>query len=431
MTNQNAVEKKEIRLHKKYFPLFDDDCPARYYIVTGGRGSGKSFAISLSGGKGLISSKIAKNTLYLRQTLVSAHISIIPEFYQKLELLGCAEFVDCGKTNIRFPATGSQIYFRGIQTSRGSNEANLKSVKDVARVIIDEAQELVDEPTFERIDLSLRDTEVQNRVVLSLNPTDKQHWIYKRFFEKAGVPEDFNGIVGDVCYIHTTFEDNRNNLSEDFLRIAEKCKNDDPEKFDNIFLGLWRGDKEGALWSDAMISPYRVKNAPELDRIVVAVDPAVTGHKNSDETGIVVAGKKRIRGEMHYYVLEDNSLRGSPETWARAAVSIYSEKEADKVVAEVNNGGDLVEATIKGIDRSIAYKAVRATRGKIRRAEPIAALYERGVVHHVGIFPELERQMRNYNGEEKEYSPDRMDALVWALTELMQSGSGSAPILAR
>ena len=431
MKTTDNVEKVKIKLHEKYFPLFDSNCPARYYLVTGGRGSGKSFAVSLSGVNGLILSKVAKNTLYLRQTLVSAHISIIPEFIQKLELLGCEEFADCEKQNIRFLPNGSMIYFRGIQTSRGSNEANLKSVKDVTRVIIDEAQELVDETAFDRIDLSLRDAEVQNRVVLSLNPTDKQHWIYKRFFEKPDVPEDFNGIIGDVCYIHTTFEDNRKNLSSDFLRIAEKCKNEDREKFDNIFMGLWRGDKEGALWSDSMISPYRVKNAPDLDRIVVAIDPAVTGSKNSDETGIVVAGKKRIRGEMHYFILEDNSLRASPETWARAAASLYSEKDADKVVAEVNNGGDLVEATIKSINRNIAYKGVRATRGKIRRAEPIAALYERGIVHHVGIFPELERQMRNYNGEEKGYSPDRMDALVWALTELSQSGGGSAPVLSR
>lgn len=429
--NPRKAEQVRINLCKKYAPLFDDECPARYYLVTGGRGSGKSFAIALACGRGLISEKRSKNTLYLRQTLVSAHISIIPEFYQKLELLGCGRFVECGKTNIRFAPTGSMIFFRGIQTSRGSNEANLKSVKDVCRVIIDEAQELVSEPAFERIDYSLRDIESRNRVILSLNPTDKTHWIYKRFFERPGISEDFNGIVGDVCYIHTTYLDNLANLSSDFVDLAKRCEYEDIEKYNNIFMGCWRGDKEGALWSEDMISNYRVAAAPpDLDRIVVAVDPAVTGNATSDETGIVIAGRKRVRGTVHYYVLDDKSLRASPDGWSKAVVGSYFSFQADRVVAEVNNGGDMVECTLRGIDRRISYRAVRATRGKVRRAEPIAALYERGLVHHVGNFAKLEYQMRNYNGSEKDYSPDRMDALVWALTELSQSGAGSAPILA-
>lgn len=421
----------KIKLNRKYAPLFDQNCPARYYLVTGGRGSGKSFGVSLSSGNDLVSSPFSKNTLYLRQTLVSAHISIIPEFYQKIELLGCGDLVNCSKTEILFRPTGSKIFFKGIQTSRGSNEANLKSVKDVARVIIDEAQELVDELAFDRIDFSLRDTQVQNRVILSLNPTDKEHWIYRRFFEAAGVPDDFNGVIGNVCYIHTTFYDNKANLSQDFLDIAEKCRVEDIEKFNNIFLGLWRGNTEGALWTSDMINPYRVASTPpDLDRVVVAVDPAVTGNKDSDETGIVVVGKKRIKGVTHYYVIDDKSLRGSPDTWAKSVINAYYQYEADRVVAEVNNGGDLVESTLRGADKRISYKSVRATRGKVRRAEPIAALYERGLVHHVGTLANLEYQLKNYNGSEKGYSPDRMDAAVWGLTELHNSGSGSAPILA-
>lgn len=426
-------EEKQIKLHKKYFPLFDDSCPTRYYIVTGGRGSGKSYGVSLSEGRRLMAGRVAKNTLYLRQTLVSAHMSIIPEFYQKLEILGCGAFAECGKTDIKYKLNGSKIYFRGIQTSRGSNEANLKSIKDVVRVIIDEAQELVDEAAFDRIDLSLRDTEVQNRVILSLNPTDKEHWIYKRFFEKPGVDDEFNGVVGNVCYIHTDYRDNIANLSPDFVKIAEQCKSEDVEKYNNIWLGKWRGDNSDALWTSSMIDSCRVSKAPDsLDKIVVAVDPAVTGGKDSDETGIVVAGCKRVRGELHYYVLSDRSMRGSPDSWAKAVAGAYREYEADRVVAEVNNGGDLVEATLRGASSEwMSYRSVRASRGKIVRAEPIAALYERGLVHHVGHFTEMEYQMRNYNGVEKSYSPDRMDALVWALTELSNSGMGSRPILAK
>lgn len=432
-TQSRAIEpeKLNINLNWKYAPLFDENCPARYYIVTGGRGSGKSYGVSLAEGTRLISSYGARHTLYLRQTLVSAHISIIPEFWEKVELLGCRKFAERGKTEILYRPSGSKIMFRGIQTSRGSNEANLKSIKDVSKVIIDEAQEVVDKKVFERIDFSLRDTEARNRIVLSLNPTDKNHWIYDRFFKKRGVDDDFNGILDDTCYIHTTYLDNLPNLSPDFIAAAQRMEREDIEEYNNIFLGLWRGDTEGALWTDDMISPHRVQSAPaDLERIVVAVDPAVTGSEKSDETGIIVVGRKRIKGDWHYFVIDDRSLRGSPDTWARAVVSAYNTHEADRVVAEVNNGGDLVETTIRAIENRISYRDVRATRGKVRRAEPVAALYERGKVHHVGNFPHLEYQMRNYNGQEKTYSPDRMDALVWGITALSGAGSGSGAILA-
>jgi phage terminase large subunit-like protein len=197
--------------------------------------------------------------------------------------------------------------------------------------------------------------------------------------------------------------------------------------------GEWVDDNENALWKrSTMIDPYRVLQAPaNLDRIVVGVDPAVTQKEKSDRTGIVVAGCKRIRGEMHYYVLDERSLIGSPREWAATAINAYHEFDADRIVAETNQGGDMVEQTIRNIDRSIAYRGVRASRGKIVRAEPIAELYERGKVHHVGEFPALEDEMCEYCGFENEKSPDRMDALVWALTELSNRGTGSSAILAK
>jgi phage terminase large subunit-like protein len=153
----------------------------------------------------------------------------------------------------------------------------------------------------------------------------------------------------------------------------------------------------------------------------------VTSAAGSDETGIVVAGIKKGRNgaDSHYYVLEDATMKGTPSEWAKAVTDAYWYYNADRVVAEVNNGGDLVEQNIRSADRQVSFKAVRATRGKVLRAEPIAALYERGLVHHVGEFPLLEDQMCNYTGEPDEKSPDRMDALVWALTMLSTSGSGS------
>ena len=174
---------------------------------------------------------------------------------------------------------------------------------------------------------------------------------------------------------------------------------------------------EGALWNANLIDKSRISEKKELSQIIVAVDPAVTANANSDETGIVVVGKDY---NNHYYVLEDLSGRHPPEKWGRIAVNAFYEWEADRIVAEVNNGGDLVERLIRNIDNQISYRSVRATRGKILRAEPISALYEQERVHHVGVFSELESQMCSYTGDTNS-SPDRLDALVWGLTELSKS----------
>lgn len=172
-------------------------------------------------------------------------------------------------------------------------------------------------------------------------------------------------------------------------------------------------DVPGALWTWAMLDNR--KTAPDLTRVVVAVDPAVTSGEESDETGIVVAG---LGVDGRGYVLADRSCRLSPDGWARRAVQAFDDYEAGLVVAEVNNGGDLVEQTIRTVRRTIPYRKVHASRGKQVRAQPVAALYEQGRVSHVEAFPELEEQLTTWTPESGE-SPDRLDALVWALTELM------------
>lgn len=171
---------------------------------------------------------------------------------------------------------------------------------------------------------------------------------------------------------------------------------------------------EGALWSIDMIDKTRVRDSPsDLGRVVVAIDPAVTSNEKSDETGIVVAGANGPES----YVLADRTMKASPNDWAKRAVALYWRYQADAIVAEVNNGGDLVETIIRSIDSRVRVKSVRASRGKAIRAEPVAALYERGLVHHVGSFPELEEQMTTWEPSHVK-SPDRIDALVWALTDL-------------
>ncbi len=212
-----------------------------------------------------------------------------------------------------------------------------------------------------------------------------------------------------------TFE-NEQNLAESALEMLRS-------KYEGTTLGRQElhaeiiDDVDGALWSAELIDGKRTDKDVELQKIIVAIDPAVTANKNSDETGIIVVGKD-FNG--NFYVLEDLSGRHSADKWARIAINAFYDWQADMIVAEVNNGGDLVERLIRNIDTNIAYRSVRATRGKILRAEPIAALYEQGRVHHVGFFGELESQMLSYTGESNS-SPDRLDALVYGLSELSKS----------
>lgn len=215
--------------------------------------------------------------------------------------------------------------------------------------------------------------------------------------------------------------DNFANLAGTFLTAIE-------ERYAGTRLGRQELEGEvlddipGALWTRDCIDNNRRTAAPkDLQRIVIAVDPATTSNEGSDETGLVAVGiGKDIDGYSRGYVLADRSLRGTPDEWARAAVSLYREYEADRIVAEKNQGGEMVEAVIKAVDRNVPVTLVHASRGKHVRAEPISALYEQGRVHHVGRFDELEDQMclfsRDY--DRANGSPDRVDALVWGLAAL-------------
>ncbi len=182
-------------------------------------------------------------------------------------------------------------------------------------------------------------------------------------------------------------------------------------------------DVPGALWSRALIEETRWpvhKAVPDLVRIAIAIDPAVSTGEDADETGIIVAGKD---ANGHGYVLADRSGRYPPTEWARTAIALYRQHKADRIVAEVNNGGDMVEATIRMVDPNVSYTKVHASRGKVIRAEPAAALYEQSRIHHVGAFPTLEDQMcgftTDFDRKAAGFSPDRVDALVWALSDLL------------
>jgi phage terminase large subunit-like protein len=224
--------------------------------------------------------------------------------------------------------------------------------------------------------------------------------------------------------------DNADNLAGSFLTNIR-------ETYEGTRLGRQElyaeilDDNPGALWNMEQLEKLRVVSAPALKRVVGGIDPAVTSHEDSDETAIIFAGRApcRCKGagkiEDHAFIIEDISGIYTPDQWAKAAAAGYHRHRCDRIVAEVNNGGEMVESTLRTLgDDDLSYKAVHASRGKQIRAEPIAALYEQGKVHHVGMFSKLEDQMTQWNPMTDKRSPDRLDALVWALTELMLDDYG-------
>lgn len=227
-------------------------------------------------------------------------------------------------------------------------------------------------------------------------------------------------LVKDPTCVVTTGStyDNRSNLAAPFFQQIVSA-------YEGTRLGRQElnaeilEDVEGALWSWAMIDDNRRADVPDIQRLVVGVDPAATNTENSDETGIAAVAQGT---DGDFYVLADLSAKDSPAGWGRRAVEALRDRGGDRIVGEVNNGGDMVEHVVRSVDPYVPFRAVRATRGKAKRAEPVAALYEQGRVHHVGIFAELEDQMVTFDPAAKgQASPDRMDALVWAITDLVES----------
>ena len=212
--------------------------------------------------------------------------------------------------------------------------------------------------------------------------------------------------------------DNAKHLAPTFLTEITR-------RYDGTSLGKQELDGEvvdtrvNGLWQRHWLAQGRLTSRPEMNRIVVAVDPPVTSTAGSDSCGIIVAG---LTPDNRGVVLADRTIQGrDPQTWARAAIAAYRDYEADRIIAEVNQGGDLVVMVLKQVDPNVPVKKAYASRGKWSRAEPIAALYAEGRIHHLGEFPELERQMCDFgiDGLSNGRSPDRLDALVWAFTELM------------
>ena len=218
------------------------------------RGSGKSFAVTVF--LALLTYEKNNRVLFTRYTMTSASMSIIPEFVEKLNLMGVIENFEVTKYEIKNKVTGSSIYFSGIKTASGDQTAKLKSISGVNTFVLDEAEELMEEDNFDKIDYSIRSKVSANRVLLILNPTTKEHWVYQRFFQNRGIADGFNGSKDGVTYIHTTYLDNAEHLSESFVKQVEEMKIRRPNKYQHQIMGGWLQKAEGVVFEDWQIGQF-------------------------------------------------------------------------------------------------------------------------------------------------------------------------------
>ena len=316
---------------------------------------------------------------------------------------------------------GSEIWFGGLDDKdRVEKVLGL----EYSTIYINEASQ-VSYHAFSTAQTRLaQKTNLVNKMYIDCNPPTKSHWLYSYFFKKEDPDTHLPLRNPDIFQqMRMNPEGNKENLPDGYIETILDGLTDRKRK--RFKEGLWLDDIEGALWTRQMIDENRVQSAPSLIRIVVGVDPAVTSGEGSNDTGIIVVGLSPIG---HCYVLRDSSLNGTPFAWATAVDKAFTHSNADRVIGEVNNGGDLVEVNLRTVNKNIPYTSVHASRGKQIRAEPVAALYEQGRVHHVGEFPALEDQLTEWTPLDK--SPDRLDALVWAVTFLLGlDGDGAKPTM--
>lgn len=329
-----------IQLNRKYLPLINND--TRYFVLTGGRGSAKSFSTSLLLTK--LSIEEPQKILYTRYTMVAAHLSIIPEFIEKINLYGANDLFKINKTEIVNETIGSSIVFKGIKTSSGDQTAALKSLHGVTTWVLDEAEELIDEATFDKINLSIRAKGVQLRVILILNPATKEHWIYKRFFEGKGVNEGFNGIKDDTTYIHTTYLDNILNLDQSFLSQVEQIKLNQPDKFKHIIMGGWLNKAEGVIFTNWEIGEFdnSIPNVFGQD-YGFSIDPSVLINVAIDK------GKKIIY--VNECFCKPGMTTSDIETENKRYCNnklIIADSAEPRLIDELNRKGLNIKAAVKG-----------------------------------------------------------------------------------
>ena len=409
LTKLTSIQKKALQLFRQ--PL------AREFLLVGGSRSGKSFiiihkqlqlAVQHPGSRHLIARfhfNHAKNSIW-RDTLRKVVKLCYPD--SKMTWRATDLYLELDN--------GSQIWVAGLD-DHDRTEKILGM--EFLTVFLNEASQIsYDAYSLIKTRLAQKINKVTPLLFVDANPPSKKHWIYQIFIQHIE-PEE-NTTLNTTRYGHLTMNPDQNlaNISKHYMATLDSLPLRKRKRFRD---GEFANDNEGALWTDDLINGTRLRRNADgtlpvsLKRIVVAIDPAVSSKVTSDETGIVVAG---LGFDDHLYVLDDATGTYSPNQWAQRAIALYHQYQADRIVGEVNNGGDMIETILRSVDAKIPYKGVHATRDKLTRAEPVAAIYEQGKAHHIDQMLALELEMTSWEAKKAERSPNRIDALVWAATEL-------------
>jgi phage terminase large subunit-like protein len=376
----------------------------------GGSRSGKSFLIVLL--IVLRALKVKSRHAILRKHFAHVKQSIVFDTFPAVmstAFKGCEYNLDKTHWFVEFE-NGSQIWFGGLDDKERTEKI---LGNEYSTIFFNECSQITD---YDTITMGLtrlaEKTRLPRIAFFDENPPSKRHWSHSVFIE-GKIPESGENIKGMEKYFHCQVNpgDNLDNLPSDY--IEDTLKQLPKRQRKRFLLGEFGDDNEGALWTPDIIK-YSDEN--EFIRVVVAVDPAVTSDEDSDETGIIVVGEDRDSG---FHVLDDYSGQYTPREMAYTVIKAFRRWKADRVVGEVNNGGDFIEAVLRNEDRNVPFASVRATRGKMIRAEPVVALYEQNRVKHTRELKELEDQMCSWSAKKGEKSPDRVDALVWGITYMI------------
>lgn len=367
----------------------------RYRVAVGGRGSAKSISMGMAVVLFAINNPNTK-ILCVRGTQVRISDSSLQILKDCIEIMGLQSYFIETENTLKC-INGTDFLFYGAVSYRA-----FKSLQGIGLCWVDEATELKAK-AWEFLTPSVRGGKggKQSELWISFNPELATDWCYDTFIANKHP----NARVVEINY----FENKH--CPQELLDEAAECKKNNPAKYKHIWLGQLLELEEGALWSRSFFK-YGVED--EYDKIYVSLDPSATANKDSDECGIVVVARKG----QNFYILEDATAVMSPSDWAKTAIRLYKKYEADNIIVEVNHGGDMIKTIIKNIDPHVPIKEVRASKGKLIRAEPVAALYEDGFVYHVRKFPDIEYELITYDGTGK--SPNRLDAVVWGISGLIE-----------
>ena len=341
-----------IKNHEIYYPLYTDK-DHFIILITGGRGSGKSFGVATfierltfelkkRGVADKEADKIVHHILYCRYTMVSASMSVIPEFMEKVEADGTQKFFHATRTDVVNRMTGSKIMFRGLRTSSGNQTARLKSIHGITTFVCDEAEEWTSEREFETIAFSIRQPGIQNRIIIMMNPTDSNHFIYQKYIKDTHELREYDGVPvqisthPQVLHIHTTYLDNTANLSEEFIRSAKEMKERDPERYAHIFMGQWADVAEGAIFKKWGI----VKEFPQnAKKIAAGLDFGFTNDPSACvRCGII--GNDLYLDEVFYEKgMGVNSLISRLKN---LGLFVYADSADPRLIQEIANAGIII-----------------------------------------------------------------------------------------